>query len=1475
MKQTTRKRGVGSRLAAAVLSAALAVGVFPAAALAEEPLQTQAATAETAAEPAAATVSETAEAPETTLQSSPEVTEEAAETAQQEDTASDEGWQFTYFGTSTSAAANSIADGSSISDTVTLNSCTVKDDGTINKKGGKFVADSPADGLSFYYTTIDPSTQNFFLQADVTIDYINPSPDGQEGFALMVRDTISGSGSYFSNQASVTGTKLPSDGLNGSTEVKDMVGVRDYTGIISNETAESNNVVAYRMGFDENGTQIAQGDTYRVSLEKTAYGYISRQYAINDDGSTGDVLGEYTLYIPAKDTEATAVSSYAELDDPMSVQESGAAYVGLAVARGLNATFSNITYTTSEWKAEDWTVQPTTYVDPDYRITSPSTCAEDTYTLVFKANADGKADIYSGDTLVQQAAAITADTEYTLECPISGDTTFKVVFTPDGDFSFSAYEKLSSYETATITKTVSHKTLGADGKIYTAPDGTASNGGTSASDAVDLQTALNYAQAGQTILLESETYVIDRALTVERGRDGTAEAPITMTTADGGFATIDFDRTGTGFTLWGSYWNVSRINITGTADGSKGMQLSGSHCVLERMNFYNNGNSGLQVSGSSAESKDKWPSYNTIKNCTSMNNADRAMEDADGFAAKLTAGEGNVFDGCIAAYNADDGWDLFAKASTGSIGAVTIQNCVTYKNGYLMLKSEAVKKQPFDFPTVTCDEDGNLSFSDVNYTIEAGNGNGFKMGGTNLPGGHQLINSISYENAAKGIDSNSCTDIKVTNSTSFNNEGYNIAMYTGNKSATTAYAASGVLSFRTSNTGIKEQIALQSQSSTDVYGETNFYWDADTATSHNTASNETTVEESWFESLDTSVQPTRNADGSINMHGLLLLTAEGLAAEAGARGAAWGQTEAAKATIWVVGDSTVSPFNDSYYLPRVGYGEELDRYLNADVYNLAVSGASSKDFTTMKNYTTLISGSDDVPAMGSADGDQFLIIGFGHNDEKTEAARFTDPNGDYQTEGSFANSLYVNYIKPALDAGVTPIVCTPIARLSNANTEESYRGTDGHITTESIVGDTTYPGGDYPQAIRDMCETLGLTCIDLTKATITENVALGDDAQWLHAFTGAKLNDDGTLTPTGLDQTHTNQYGAKLHAWYVAELAAEQNTTLGSYSKNKSKPTYEADFADAVNPDYVPKQYKAPTTTSTIWPEYTAADGRVWHGSVFGDVGGADNIKSVENGGKFSAAVGEDGSMTLSVSGNKGKIASTSDGLMFYYIQLPAGTKFTLTANATINDPNPNVKQVAFGLMARDDLYIDEYVSETMGDYVSAGPYTANSINYNCFGRKNGAIYNPLEAETVYNTGDTVALSLTGTSDGFTLKYGDNPTASAGFDYALTAVDPDYIYVGFYVARNANITFSDVTLTLNDTSESPDPEVTPSSVPAVTLKPAHSSIFDWFKNWFRPGTKPEPEPEPEPPATPSATPATPLKPSIPNSWHWFWPTQWA
>ncbi len=133
-------------------------------------------------------------------------------------------WQFTYFGPSTSETLNTVNADASIDGKVVLTSSTYNEDGTISKKGGKFVSSDPADGLSLYYTTIDPATENFYLQADVTIDYINPTPDGQEGFALMIRDTVGKpgeTGSFESNLVSVTGTKLPYDGMNGSTEAKD------------------------------------------------------------------------------------------------------------------------------------------------------------------------------------------------------------------------------------------------------------------------------------------------------------------------------------------------------------------------------------------------------------------------------------------------------------------------------------------------------------------------------------------------------------------------------------------------------------------------------------------------------------------------------------------------------------------------------------------------------------------------------------------------------------------------------------------------------------------------------------------------------------------------------------------------------------------------------------------------------------------------------------------------------------------------------------------------------------------------------------------------------------------------------------------------------------------------------------------------------------------------------------------------------
>ena len=48
-----------------------------------------------------------------------------------EDSTSANGWQFKAFGTSSAAEVNTLAEGADIHSKVTLNACTVKEDGTI------------------------------------------------------------------------------------------------------------------------------------------------------------------------------------------------------------------------------------------------------------------------------------------------------------------------------------------------------------------------------------------------------------------------------------------------------------------------------------------------------------------------------------------------------------------------------------------------------------------------------------------------------------------------------------------------------------------------------------------------------------------------------------------------------------------------------------------------------------------------------------------------------------------------------------------------------------------------------------------------------------------------------------------------------------------------------------------------------------------------------------------------------------------------------------------------------------------------------------------------------------------------------------------------------------------------------------------------------------------------------------------------
>ncbi len=152
---------------------------------------------------------------------------------------------------------------------------------------------------------------------------------------------------------------------------------------------------------------------------------------------------------------------------------------------------------------------------------------------------------------------------------------------------------------------------------------------------------------------------------------------------------------------------------------------------------------------------------------------------------------------------------------------------------------------------------------------DAGNGNGFKMGGSSITGYHTLINSVAFGNKAKGIDSNSCPDIQVKQSTAFNNESYNVAFYT-NAGSKTDFGATGILSYRTKNLTQQEQLKLL-QEETTIRTTMNYFWNETKQESTNSEGN--VAKDSWFVST-TDPQITEIADGTINMNGFLTLTAE-------------------------------------------------------------------------------------------------------------------------------------------------------------------------------------------------------------------------------------------------------------------------------------------------------------------------------------------------------------------------------------------------------------------------------------------------------------------------------------------------------------------------------------------------------------------------------------------------------------------------
>ena len=682
--------------------------------------------------------------------------------------------------------------------------------GTLEVKGqasGKISDDE--DGFTYYYTKIDPNKENFKLSATFEITDTSLTPDNQTGFGIVAADALGlnvwGNPDYVHKYFNYASSMMFSSKQSNPF-------MRTVTGYTSADTSSNDGVerTVKNSRFTDQTVKFEVGNKYTFTLEKTDEGYTAAcngsEQKLSDNSFT-------------------------------SVQEDGTVVVGIAVSRKVSVKVSDVAFSKSESKGITSNDNGDTKVKPDGRVYSTSTCGASEYEYIYVPNCDGTLTVTGeqGDVVVDKA--VSANEVVRVNVPLNnGKNTVKSTLKP------TASENITSTAAVIKETAVDHQSYGQEGQtIIVSADAKEDGKGTEESP-MSLSNALKYAQPGQTIFLKNGTY---SGAKVERSVSGTADKNINLVAES-----LSTDGTdGVVFTgevrITGSYWHVYGLYVKDSA--GVGIQICGNYNTIEMCTVNHAANSGVQISREGGADNDAgrkgklWPTGNLIKNCESFDNCDAGRNDADGFAAKLTCGEDNKFYGCISHNNIDDGWDLYAKSVSGEIGAVTIENCVTYNNGWLTTDDVTAKG------------------------YEYGEGNGFKLGGGQMKGAHVLKNSISFDNHAKGITSNSCPDCKIINCISYNNSldnnAYNVGLNTKDSNIK-AWEVTGLISLNNSkNTKLEDLIPFA------LHSENNYIYDG--SASYNNKGEQAT--EDWFESVDTSVKPTRNEDGTINMHNLLLL----------------------------------------------------------------------------------------------------------------------------------------------------------------------------------------------------------------------------------------------------------------------------------------------------------------------------------------------------------------------------------------------------------------------------------------------------------------------------------------------------------------------------------------------------------------------------------------------------------------------------
>ena len=247
-----------------------------------------------------------------------------------------------------------------------------------------------------------------------------------------------------------------------------------------------------------------------------------------------------------------------------------------------------------------------------------------------------------------------------------------------------------------------------------------------------------------------------------------------------------------------------------------------------------------------------------------------------------------------------------------------------------------------------------------------------------------------------------------------------------------------------------------------------------------------------------------------------------------------------KITVFMIGDSTMANKSFTGGKPERGWGHVLGGFFTEDIIvdNHAVNGRSSKSFIDEGRWDKVLS--------RIKPGD-YVVIQFGHNDEKPKADRHTDP-------GTTFDANLERFVSEARERGAHPILMNAIVRRNfiapkDPTVSEDARP-DASKSKEKVEGDTLYDThGTYLDSPRNVAKKLNVPFVDANKITHELVQGLGREES-KKLFMWVEPNTVPAVPKGSVDNTHLNVYGARVVAGLLVDAMAEAVPALAPYVRH-------------------------------------------------------------------------------------------------------------------------------------------------------------------------------------------------------------------------------------------------------------------------------------------------------------------------------------